>query len=851
MKLPTPTNVQFQRCDIDDRVCTIRCSWNYTQVLKDKLIDDKSSNRIGVEIKWTNETTKITRNLIIDNIKRREKCQSNNKQPQNKFETNFSFDQIKRESSYKIIVRLRFIDDSNKLESSNYSRESRITIPPKTVTPTITESHWHNESKQDEKQQQQQQTKTQYSSNLHNIPQQSVINPLVGMIGIANFQNNVDSLGHVSILIDYQNMINVFRNEFKYKILTDHDNDDGNTGKYKIQWTKKEIMSFTNKIRTECQSGDHDGLVFIISCHSTNGNMILDSNGKIVCLKTIFEYFNENNCPYLVDKPKIFIIDCGGTYPLETQENTTIKDVRCSFFESCCHCDNNFCFIFANSDQNSDRNTGIKYTKNGGLLIRNVAKVLNEKKFIENDDLDHIIKQIKTETKLSATERYITAIVENRSTIEANVFFKSNNLVSSLTDESEGITKESPVNHHPSQARVSCIDDLPKWLRDGFKNIEITKLNEMQSNALKTLTIGKNNEIISPSGTGKTTLACINSLYHLYVKKGTVNVVIVAANTLHVIECYRQLRKMCVSAPDYHDHDELQIHLLQAGRSLPCESTFKNGKNIFVSDCQRLLSLLNQSTKSLHNLTDNLTNISFLDCDTLLIKPCVEFFSQIFCLISADNIGVNLFSNSWNTHIEEVAKMTTASVHVYNYESKKNIIHWFVPGEDRRRKDILTSLCVQNPFDKGIIFSNENSEAVEVINILRAREDISAKAILANDLPKQVFDVIDDFKNGRIDYLCVTDESPHFVLSKVYANVVINYKLAQADMYSKRAHCTGTVNVDPAAHVHVISIVAPTETDVFESVETICDITIDELPDSMQQALCPRQQTPRRRLEPR
>ena len=382
----------------------------------------------------------------------------------------------------------------------------------------------------------------------------------------------------------------------------------------------------------------------------------------------------------------------------------------------------------------------------------------------------------------------------------------------SMTMSVAGVIREVPVG---------SIEQLPEWIRAGCRNNGITELNEMQSAALKTMAVGNDTRVVSPCGSGKTTLACISALFRLYVRRGTAHVVIVCATPLHVAECHRQLRKSGSNAPD------CQFHLLQRGRSLPKEA-LERGKNVFVCDYQALAADIPLAKE---HLTDSLTNITLLDCDTLLSKHCIRYIGKIFQNVPK-GVPVSLFSNSWNKQFEPTAKLISPKYHLYE-KPAKNLRHWFVPIDPRKRQEILGGLCATNPLGKGIVFSNQDREAVGAINILRSRQDIKAKAILQNDLPKHVIDALRDFQNGRISYLCVSDQSPEYVLSQAGARVVINYTLNSADVYSKRSHCTGYRDDS----VHIISMVSPMETDVFEEVERICGVTIDELPKNIEDAI--------------
>ena len=70
-------------------------------------------------------------------------------------------------------------------------------------------------------------------------------------------------------------------------------------------------------------------------------------------------------------------------------------------------------------------------SNNGGFLIPNVKKVLSKSNFVKQHNLGSIVKQIRKATKLQTIiisqtfkDLEITQIVENRSSMEDNVFVK-------------------------------------------------------------------------------------------------------------------------------------------------------------------------------------------------------------------------------------------------------------------------------------------------------------------------------------------------------------------------------------------------------------------------------------------
>ena len=200
----------------------------------------------------------------------------------------------------------------------------------------------------------------------------------------------------------------------------------------KLKWNENDVLKFMDETRFQCQLGKHDGLIFVLSCHGTSRNRIILSNGKTFKLSKLFEYFNGDSCRYLIDKPKIFIIDCsrGGAvsqpfvaYQTKTQSQGDSKISKDLYY----HSDSNFCFMFGNTEGCQV----LEVERTGSHLIRNVHKVLSDRKFTCVKNLNQIIMQIRKETKSTSTiicpqfsHFETTQIVELTSTIEDNIFFK-------------------------------------------------------------------------------------------------------------------------------------------------------------------------------------------------------------------------------------------------------------------------------------------------------------------------------------------------------------------------------------------------------------------------------------------
>ena len=183
------------------------------------------------------------------------------------------------------------------------------------------------------------------------IPEKTVKNPLVVILGIGDYDSDVfPSLE--GIIQDYRNIKRCFNTFRGYSIVyqtaqriikyipnrTDENDIPDN---FKIRWSEAEIIDFNehiaktylcdkknkgnknsktnantkakNKSKNENINDDrrqHDGLIYFVSCHGGKDCVIYDSKGEEYSLTRLFYEFNNASCPYLRKMPKIYFLDC-------------------------------------------------------------------------------------------------------------------------------------------------------------------------------------------------------------------------------------------------------------------------------------------------------------------------------------------------------------------------------------------------------------------------------------------------------------------------------------------------------------------------------------------------------------
>ena len=168
-------------------------------------------------------------------------------------------------------------------------------------------------------------------------------NPLIVVVGIGEYDKNTFP-NLIGVKRDYFNIKYVFNHMRGYSIVyqttsnricyinqrTRREKDVKDT--FKIKWTEEEIEEFNDYITDNilCQdekksqndfksnengnvnekNEKHDGLIYFVSCHGGDESVIYDSEGEEFNLAFLYDQFDNENCPYLRKKPKMFFLDC-------------------------------------------------------------------------------------------------------------------------------------------------------------------------------------------------------------------------------------------------------------------------------------------------------------------------------------------------------------------------------------------------------------------------------------------------------------------------------------------------------------------------------------------------------------
>lgn len=159
---------------------------------------------------------------------------------------------------------------------------------------------------------------------IHSYP---ILKPLVVFLGILKYDVGVfTNLGCVPT--DFENIVKslncdrgysvaYYTNENKLKLIDENNKSvSHHKDQLKLYWLESDISTFNFQIykkyfgKKNCK---YDSLFYFISSHGNDGGIIYDSKGESIPLVTIFDQFNNEYCPMLRNKPKIYWISaCRG-----------------------------------------------------------------------------------------------------------------------------------------------------------------------------------------------------------------------------------------------------------------------------------------------------------------------------------------------------------------------------------------------------------------------------------------------------------------------------------------------------------------------------------------------------------
>ena len=229
--------------------------------------------------------------------------------------------------------------------------------------------------------------------------------PLVAMIGIGTYPNG-GALGDLKgIPNDYRRMIRLFVKHFGYSMMyRNHRNETQYLApeesfynkNYKLKWSSNEIANFAEEVKSKVIKTQPDSLIFIISSHGDRDKVIYDSYFEEISLLGIYSIFwnEEESCPYLANKPKIFIVDaCQGM--LTPVPHGILKKRKGHISNS--NTDNSNIISNGNGTKQSESNVI--------NLESDLVEIAKEKNMNDNDSEENEVKGIDTSEEETVTEK--------------------------------------------------------------------------------------------------------------------------------------------------------------------------------------------------------------------------------------------------------------------------------------------------------------------------------------------------------------------------------------------------------------------------------------------------------------
>ena len=240
---------------------------------------------------------------------------------------------------------------------------------------------------------------------------------------------------------------------------------------FKLTWTEEEIENFNDTVREIISNSNknksedcYDGLIYIISAHGGEEDVVYDSFGEEYVLAFIFEKFKNHECKELRNKPKIFVID---TDRGDKEAKLMINSQYCAKEDA--KTDNNI-----NKDDKKDNDTRKKEDSNSNYDVEKKSES-NFGKELENEEIwnqrfyckeDHfrviysnakgykkIDSKIKKKEKGSHFLRWFTKVIGND-----KEFFHQNNNLNRILEKTKSYMSRDASNemNHQTQIVEDC-----------------------------------------------------------------------------------------------------------------------------------------------------------------------------------------------------------------------------------------------------------------------------------------------------------------------------------------------------------------------------------------------------------
>ena len=326
----------------------------------------------------------------------------------------------------------------------------------------------------------------------------SLSHPLIVVCAIERYSDN-EQLENFATAArnDYFNIIEAFHfvggyslvyldqmNQLKH--LTKKSKHGNIPNNFKLEWIDSDIDEFNKNIAKIASQDEYDSLIYLISCHGDESNIIFCSDGEEYSLLSLYQQFDNCKCRPFRNKPKIFIIDCNRGkkeekifYNKSSNQSTFFKNLSMQnetniAMDSQTKAPNTFVDDEKNFNSNNWNNTQIinsktyvpcadfvklyscvngynslRHNKNGGYLIQSVTKLMVMIKQLSiSINLNDFASKLRilmniliddNETSCNSKKCTCTQVLEEVSTITTNVCLSNEDSPNSIDDSQTNI----------------------------------------------------------------------------------------------------------------------------------------------------------------------------------------------------------------------------------------------------------------------------------------------------------------------------------------------------------------------------------------------------------------------------
>lgn len=283
----------------------------------------------------------------------------------------------------------------------------------------------------------------------------------------------------------------------------------------------------------------------------------------------------------------------------------------------------------------------------------------------------------------------------------------------------------------------------------------ISKPNEVQIKAYKTISDGRDMIISSPTGSGKTLAYLLPLVSSVDITQKTVQAVITAPSQ----ELCMQINKILTNLYDKDTFADKSAVLIGDGNIQRQIDQLKKKPVFVIGTSGRIRQLIENKKLHVHNVktlvldeADKLFDKTNYDNMLFIRKSCMK------------RIQVLLFSASISNKTIKLANNFTYNPVIYNLSQNnfspipKTIKHFYVVTDRRERIETLRKIVKALNCNKAIIFINSRYDLDETFQKLEYHHYKAASISGTKDkLVKKK--AIDDFASGNVNYLLSTDIS--------------------------------------------------------------------------------------------